>query len=231
MNKNCLREEEMELYYQYLMGIDLELIDPEELKKIEEHIFNCEDCTKEVYENYQLIQFLNNWSIEDHAQTVKFNELIKKLRNMRNDEIYHSDENFRPLLEKLLSENFNYAGRGFEPFVSERYSKEKIWFKKFLTLKIEKAGEKFDSYHIYNNNDILEDVSVSFENDALKIREKFVRGGEKNNSYFLLLSDNEEEDYLQIKKLKTPEADAEFEEVIFENLKPGTYHLFVEQYE
>ena len=198
------------------------------LMQIEKHLFNCDDCKKAISEEYELIKFLNNWSIDSHAQTVKFHDFIKNLENIKKDSIYKTNEDLKELIDRILKPDFNYLNRGFEEYIENRTSKTLMDFSKFFTLDIDFADEFLEKKHIYTNNDILEDISIVFEDNTLMIRNNFKKGGKTKDVFLLLLSDDEEDDYFKIEELKTPDTDAKFQETIFENLIPGTYHLFVE---
>ncbi len=223
MNENCLDDREKNIYFQYLSGINLKSIDAAELMRIEMHLFECKECYEQVKKEYKLIKFLQNWSFEGHAQTVKLFNFIENLRNYYEEE---NDEKKKNLIEKLLQSDFDYRGRGFDEFLNKRKEKETFKFKYFFTIEVEKTKENSQKLKILDEKKSAEEFVLCYKDNYLLIKSRTDNFAGTDTPFGILSSVNKENNYLKLKQFTPTD---ESPQLSFLCLTPGRYNLYIEE--
>ena len=65
-----LSDGQINTYLRYLLGIQLDKIDPQELTEIEAHIYDCESCFNQVQKEYEKLKLIENWDIDMDNQAI-----------------------------------------------------------------------------------------------------------------------------------------------------------------
>jgi hypothetical protein len=223
MNKNCLNDREKNIYFQYLSGVNLDSIDADELMRIEMHLFECKECYEQVKKEYRLIKFLQNFTFEGHAKTVKLYNFIEHLKEYYAEDI---DEKRKNLIEKLLQSDFDYRGRGFDEFLKQRKDRETFKFKYFFTVEVEKNKDNSQKIKILDEKQLAEKFVITFEGDFLKFKTKDGSFRDEAIPFGILSSVRKEDDYLTLKQFSKND---ERSQLSFLCLNPGRYNLYIEE--
>jgi len=99
MNTQHITEQQIEQYLDFLMKRDLEKLDPEEITQIELHMSDCESCAEEMAQEYEIEEFIDNWSFSKHKKTV---EQAKMLRILQKHKKSTTLEAIQRLSDKLI---------------------------------------------------------------------------------------------------------------------------------
>lgn len=100
MNTQHITERQTEQYLDFLMKQDLERLEPKEITEIELHMSDCESCAEQMAQEYEIEEFIQNWSFSKHKKTV---EQAKTLRILQKQKKSATSEATQRLFEKLIN--------------------------------------------------------------------------------------------------------------------------------
>ncbi|HOO33408.1 MAG TPA: hypothetical protein PK466_08795 [Thermotogota bacterium] len=128
MKQKCLSEDQIQLYLKYLLGLELETINTEELTDIESHLYSCEACFEKIQKRYNLFKSIEEWDIDQDNISIKANDFIQYLRTIDtlSEEWTTEQQN---LIREILSDNFDFN----QPAIIDFFSKNQDFDRESLT--------------------------------------------------------------------------------------------------
>ena len=225
--KRCLTKREKKLYLEYILGINLENINPDELFKVEEHLFECEECFMAVQKDYELLNSIINWNVQKDNEVLNIVHFMETMREksdiMENDSLVKEQ-----LISHFLSKNTDYNTEGMREFLSEKQNNyDKLDFQAICEIAIVHDGgtEKVELIRRFIDNGFPEKIICS--NRSLSFLFSGIENPEnlKDAHYFLVSKDVK--DGFLLKKM-TVEVSKNKGGISYDDIDPGNYYLFTD---
>ncbi len=243
MKTEHLNESQKEKYLKYLQNQELEKLDLKELTEIEAHLYECDHCSENIREEYELLIFLRNWTLQKDNETVEKANLIRLLRKKKENT---NQERINAAIDKMLG-NIN----------SLTYSAVKIYMKakktgKRLLSQItfdknnspysyetvldmsrgEESCKKIKTLTKVNTSDKDEDrmtIALDEKENKITVTIKKENCADEISPIIGLISTSENNSDMDILNLKESYYDDTHYEYtcVFENLDSGRYYLFI----
>ena len=238
MKANHITERQKELYLKYLLKEDLKQLDWEEMLEIESHLADCDKCSEEVHEQYEDIQFIENWSFKLDNQLFEQDKIVKLLlmnkKKTNNEKISQKLDAMLNNIDKInqygLTIMMKAEKLGRRIFSRIALTTENTTFQYALTATGERSdgGQKniVNIKKVQISNTIKNKVQVELSDDEKSVTVTIKAKKEAVLRELVLLTTNEQGE-IQIQPPVYNEEKKVYE-YHFEGLDAGKYFLFVD---
>ena len=225
--KRCLTNSEKNIYLKYILGLDLESINPEKLFKIEAHLFNCEECFKAIQKEYEILKSISSWNVYHDNHILEITDFLNSLKGLKVEKNIYVK---KVLIDTFFSDQFNYNQVEMMNFIGLNKKIRTSTFDDYYSFIVSDSGKMHNvkTNSEKNNSLIVDKVVLSEKGFNVKLKPFNPRYGDQWKKLFIfLLSEAKEKKQLTVYEYEIKNNEIS-EEIFFDGLEPGKYTIFTE---